>query len=336
MRAIAYYYLLGMYADIYKDAESAKTAMGVPINKETGIVDQLYVRSSLFDVHELIKKNLNSAIVNLDKGLNSTSIYRPNSNVARLILSRIYLNEKNWSKVIEVCDEIRTNSKKTITNIESIKGYNKNDNRLYSKVNDGIMFAFLKRDAWLNFLPEGNWQPKFIASNDLINSYSSEDTRFNGFFATGVYDGYEPIKFHSTKSKIPNLAFRIEEVYFNKAEALIESGKYREGLDQINIVRINRIDDVDYALTASSQEEAKTLFRAEKRREFCFEDIRWFDIRKWGVRVEHRFHDMASPDDYKTYVIEADSPNYILPLPLDLIRINDVIEKRVRVETEVN
>ena len=332
MRAIAYYYLTGMYADIYKDTESSKTAMGVPINKETGIRDYLYKRSSLYEVHELMKKDLNSAIVNLEKGAKTNSVYRPNSNVARLFLSRLYLNEKNWNEVIKVCDEIQSNSKNSITSLESLKKYDKHGEVLYSKKNASIMFAFTKREIWGEYVPGGTWQPKFVASPDLINSYSSKDARVNGFFST---DGYEPIKHSSSTSKIPNLAFRIEEVYFNKAEALIESGKFNDGLEQINLVRYNRIDDVDYALAASSQSEARILFRAEKRREFCFEDIRWFDIRKWGVSVEHKFHDMASPDDFKTYVLTADSPNYILPLPLDLIRINDVIEKRERVDTEV-
>ena len=38
---------------------------------------------------------------------------------------------------------------------------------------------------------------------------------------------------------------------------------------------------------------------------------------------------------YQTYILEANSPNYILPLPLDIQRRNDKIEKPERVEAKL-
>ena len=77
------------------------------------------------------------------------------------------------------------------------------------------------------------------------------------------------------------------------------------------------------------------IFRKEKRKEFCFEDIRWFDIRRWGLAVEHVYQNINNKEVYETYVLEAESPNYVLSLPMDLQRRNDKIEQAQRVETIV-
>ena len=97
----------------------------------------------------------------------------------------------------------------------------------------------------------------------------------------------------------------------------------------------NLIDDADYKLNANNIEEARTQFRNEKRREFCFEDMRWYDMKRWGVRVVHQYHEIQNSTAYTEYVLEADSPNYILPLPLDVQRRNTKIEKPERVDTQI-
>ena len=66
-----------------------------------------------------------------------------------------------------------------------------------------------------------------------------------------------------------------------------------------------------------------------------FEDIRWFDIRRWGLAVEHVYQNINNKEVYETYVLEAESPNYVLSLPMDLQRRNDKIEQAQRVETIV-
>ena len=131
------------------------------------------------------------------------------------------------------------------------------------------------------------------------------------------------------------LWYRVEEFYFNRAEAYIETGEYELGMNDINQVRLNRIDDADYKLNANNIEEARTQFRNEKRREFCFEDMRWYDMKRWGVRVVHQYHEIQNSTAYTEYVLEADSPNYILPLPLDVQRRNTKIEKPERVDTQI-
>ena len=110
------------------------------------------------------------------------------------------------------------------------------------------------------------------------------------------------------------------------AEVLAEAGLVITGSD---------MNEANPKLEAASDEEAVKIFRKEKRKEFCFEDIRWFDIRRWGLAVEHVYQNINNKEVYETYVLEAESPNYVLSLPMDLQRRNDKIEQAQRVETIV-
>ena len=130
--------------------------------------------------------------------------------------------------------------------------------------------------------------------------------------------------------------YRIEEVYFNRAEAYLNTNQRDLAMADLTEVYKQRImNEANPKLEAASDEEAVKIFRKEKRKEFCFEDIRWFDIRRWGLAVEHVYQNINNKEVYETYVLEAESPNYVLSLPMDLQRRNDKIEQAQRVETIV-
>ena len=131
--------------------------------------------------------------------------------------------------------------------------------------------------------------------------------------------------------------FRYElSYYFNRAEAYLNTNQRDLAMADLTEVYKQRImNEANPKLEAASDEEAVKIFRKEKRKEFCFEDIRWFDIRRWGLAVEHVYQNINNKEVYETYVLEAESPNYVLSLPMDLQRRNDKIEQAQRVETIV-
>ena len=73
----------------------------------------------------------------------------------------------------------------------------------------------------------------------------------------------------------------------------------------------------------------------EKRREFCFEGLRWFDIRRWNLGIIHLYQDFGDPTNVERYELKPGSSNYIMPLPLDVANKNDKIEQFTRIETLV-
>lgn len=141
-------------------------------------------------------------------------------------------------------------------------------------------------------------------------------------------------KYGASTSGCGDMNYRVEEIYFNRAEAYIEKGEWKLGMKDINEVYSKRLEDGSGHLEATNVDDARTYLRNEKRKEFCFEDIRWFDIRRWGLVIEHKFYNFSMDGTYFTYILEAESPNYVLPLPLDIQRRNYKIEQPKRVEIQ--
>lgn len=332
VRAMSYYYLVGMYGAPYRDSTVAKTAMGVPVNTATGVYDRLYERSTLQEIYDLMKKDLNAALENFNKGEVKNTIFRPNPTIAKLFLSRIYLTEKQYDRAITICKEALAETGSSIMQKEDLMKCGENKIPFFEKNNSSIFFTWMERWGWgANYLIESPSDARYLVSDDLKNLYGENlnDIRFSKFF--GQY--FTPVK-ESSKTNTYQMCYRVEEFYFNLAEAYIAKGTYDLGLEEINKVRKERISDDNYKLVASSQEEANREFRKEKRREFCFEDIRWYDMKRWGETVTHRYNDYNNSDLYETFILEADSPNYILPLPLDIQRRNDKIERPARVDAK--
>ena len=174
----------------------------------------------------------------------------------------------------------------------------------------------------------------FAPSTELLALFASNDLRNKGYALVDLWDPGKVIKYEVNFSGCYTMNYRLEEFYFNRAEAYIETGQWETGMEDLNVVYSQRIEGGEGKLSATSVEDARECLRTEKRKEFCFEDMRWFDIRRWNLSVEHRYHDFSMDGTYRTYVLEEGSPNYVLPIPLDIQRRNFEIEQPERVDIE--
>lgn len=339
IRAMCYYYLVNTYGDVYKSAAQAETAMGVPINNEPGIYDKTYERVSLAEVCDKIEADLTSAFTNLSEGEHKNTIFRPNLDIVRLMQSKLYLMMHRYDEVITVCDELTNTSNKTIAPSSFVSTVNFSSKPFISKSNPGILFSWWKRDSFYSSFSYAI----YVNSQSLQDSYKTngviDDYRVKAFFG-GEWASdllkYRK-KYNINYSGTKELNYRIEEAYFNKAEAMLLKSpeNYAAAIAIVNEIRKERIKPTGKLLDPQTKEEAWDMFKAEKRREFCFEDIRWFDIRRWNEKVIHTYHTMGAPTEYVTYVLEAGSPNYVMPLPLDIQRINSKITHPERVDSKM-
>ncbi len=330
LRAMSYWYLVNMYGEPWRSAEQAKTAMGVPINRETSIKDKLYTREPLAKVYELMETDLINALQNLEKGEKKNTIFRPNKDLVRLFLSRIYLEQKRYDDVITVCNELLEETEHEIIPYSEMVEYADAEKPMINKNSKSLIFSWLNRDA----LPGSGAvysTGRYAPAEDLVASMSSDDVRKK---SNVVWDGnyHRIVKFKAFESGCESMNYRIEEVYFNRAEAYIEKGEWQLGMKDVNEIYSKRVEDG--VLKADNAERARLQLRAEKRRELCFEDMRWFDIRRWGLEVEHKYYNFSMDKTFITYVLEAESPNYVLPLPLDVQRRNFQIEQPKRIEVK--
>ncbi len=336
IRAMSYWYLVNMYGEPYRSAEQAKIAMGVPINNETSIKDKLYTRASLYEIYELMENDLKDAIQNLEKGEQKNTIFRPNKDVIRLFLSRIYLEQRRYSDVVTVCSDALKETSKEIIPLSDMLLYSDDSKPMLNKNNNSILFSWLDREGQPTS-SANSYQATYCPSEDLMALFSdnSSDVRNYRDVRFDYWNKCRVIKYDVNYSGCWNMNYRVEEFYFNRAEAYIEQGDWELGMEDVNEVYSKRIEGGDGYLNVTNVNDARTQFREEKRREFCFEDIRWFDIRRWGIGIEHKYYNFSTDGTYVTYVLDAESPNYVLPIPLDVQRRNFEIKQPERVESKI-
>lgn len=340
IRAMSYWYLVNMYGEPWRSTEQAKTAMGVPVNTETNILNKTYTRERLAINYRLMEEDLMNAIANFEKGEQKNTVFRPNTEIVRLFLSRIYLEQQRYEDVIAVCSDLLESTNKKVMSYERMKISSDNystDTPVIHRDGDNLLFSWWNRNTIPGFTYNKYGVGRYCVSQELRDSISKNPDDIRGkTYTFWEYGGQALCKYKMVESKCYGMNYRIEEVLFNRAEAYLKMGEKDLALADLTKVYEQRINPSgNRVLEAATDAEAMDIFRREKRFEFCFEDIRWFDIRRWQLRVEHQYHDLNSKDDYQTFILEAGSPNYILSLPMDIQRINFEIEQPERVETIV-
>ena len=130
------------------------------------------------------------------------------------------------------------------------------------------------------------WNPETNEEYEQYGVYTRNSTRENW---NGSYTGYYSRKFVDPSVSVQFYYqtvtwrfFRYAEILLNYAEACIELGEDAEACRYINMIR-HRAGLPDINLTGDALKEA---YRHERRIELCFEDHRFFDVRRWVIGPE--------------------------------------------------
>ena len=102
-----------------------------------------------------------------------------------------------------------------------------------------------------------------------------EDGTFTGY----VFKKYEDDKLIGSETNNNSnswIEFRYAEILMNYAEACLELGQTAEATTYVNMIR-NRAGLPNFT------GDVKTALRYERQMEFVFENVRWYDIRRWKI-----------------------------------------------------
>ncbi len=198
----------------------------------------------------------------------------------------------------------------TLRNLDQLNSPNGYDG--WSAINPTQQFVdqFQMKDGlYIDESPQYNPSPETIYENREMRFYA--DILYNGaiyrgraveFFRPGGLDSEdgpggwnasatdycqrkymdESVAFTEVYPTTPNIFFRLAEFYLNYAEAQYHLGNESVARDNVNIIR-NRVDLPD--ITSSGEELLKDI-RHERNIEMCFEDHRFWDIRRWMIAEE--------------------------------------------------
>ncbi|RZK01802.1 MAG: RagB/SusD family nutrient uptake outer membrane protein, partial [Flavobacterium sp.] len=121
--------------------------------------------------------------------------------------------------------------------------------------------------------------------------------------------------------------FTGEEVLFNKAEALAMQEKYDDAIALLNVLIPKRTKNYNSSMHDLTKDKitnhyAGTDFKAKlvnaildlKRIEFVHEGLRWLDILRLRMRIEHPVADKSITGQFNT-VLEANDPRRQIQLP---------------------
>lgn len=110
------------------------------------------------------------------------------------------------------------------------------------------------------------------------------------------------------------------------AEAYYMKNRPEDAVTLLEELRINRFlksSGTNYKVPAGSESGIAlyNFIKSERRREMCFEGLRWYDMRRWGMESFSR--------EWKeegvvvaTFTMEKNDPAYTLPIPYDVIDLN--------------
>ncbi|MFA7134945.1 MAG: RagB/SusD family nutrient uptake outer membrane protein [Bacteroidales bacterium] len=342
IRAYSYFMLVNLYGKPY-NANTADEDLGVPINEMTYMADVKLVRESVLANYNYIIKEMETAINYFKDAPGEKNIFRWNLSAAQLFASRVYLYMKEYDKTEQYATKImETNPSLYDLNIKAADETASSLNFLNSS-NPEILFSY--GDYYIYYYsssPNGC----FPASESLKNAFASNDLRYSrseGAFIRqqGNFFGRQYTTFKSgskTSTQVYGYAIRTAEAYLNRAEAYAIQGKVELAMEDINRLRRARIKSSSYSdVTANNKEEAIELVKKERRLELCYEQHRWFDLRRWDQpQIVHEFVEEYSPYTTSTYTLNKNDNAYTLPIPVSVIDYQPDMPNNARPNREKN
>jgi hypothetical protein len=180
----------------------------------------------------------------------------------------------------------------------------------------------------------------YAPSQELLSLYDTRpqsentiylaDLRARAYFKANGYFAPTGIGFKLTGYDKWGLGIRVSEMYLNRAEAnirkFISSGNdaFRlAALADINMLRVARYDTrKPYQPIAITDAQALlSFYKDERRRELCFEDHRWNDLRRYGMpQISHRYEE--APGTGQTITLAQGDNRYTLPIPKEVLERN--------------
>lgn len=199
---------------------------------------------------------------------------------------------------------------------ECTDGKTIDESPLYDKNN-----PYDNRDPRLDatvFIPE---RTVFRGSTYTTNPASGDNDKFGKY---PVWSGYSILKFmeDDPSSDYANvwssgqnwIIIRYAEVLLGYLESQLESGASIDQslLDQtVNLVRGRAAVNMP-AVTTTDATKLREIIRRERRVEFAFEGLRYYDILRWGIAADELNHQFTGqkltndPSNYTAYPVDAD------------------------------
>lgn len=328
--------LVNLYAKHY-DPETAGSDLGVPNREGTG-VDMTYSRSTVAENYVNIERDLKAAVEMFERSGLTKSLWHPNAEAAKLLLSRMYLYMSDWENCIECATEVIDAHYGVLWDLKEHEGsfVNTTNSEILHSWGDPATHSSGTDNIIPDIYGSGNILA-YGASTELEQSFLEGDLRPEIIFMDGFGLGC-PNKWNPSYTSLGMYNLRVSEAYLNRAEAYAMLEQNGEAYNDIRHLVENRVLDINKIDIPESGLELKRFIFEERRRELCFEDMRWIDLKRtklFAKQINHEFtdrNDQGTILGKETYILLPNDPNYIYPIPQEEMDRNLEMVQNERVE----
>ncbi|MCQ6958279.1 RagB/SusD family nutrient uptake outer membrane protein [Mucilaginibacter aquariorum] len=305
-RTYDFYSLSQQLCKVY-NASTAKSDLGLPLRLSSN-VNLSVARSTLQETYGQMINDLIQAAALLP--VTATYPTRPSKPAAFGLLARVYLSQENYAKALLYADScLQINNALLDYNELSVTSPFP-----LSYFNKEVIFH-TQLGGYLSFNP-----PNLIVDPGLYQSFEPNDLRQPIFFKTQA--GIITIKTSYIGSAFqPFGGIATDEMYLIRAECYAREGQVNKALTDLNSLLKKRYKTGTFTgLTAADENEALAIILKERRKELCFRNLRWTDLRR--LNRDSRFQvTLTRTINGKTYTLAPNSPRYVLPLdPIETTR----------------
>lgn len=338
LRGFWYFHLVNTYGQPYY---YDKSSLGVPLHLTSHVSSASIPRNTVEEVYEQVLKDLTIAE---ELFMKVPETWKKNMRVSlpfvQLLLSRVYLYIENWELAIEYAEKVIADTQFRL--IEPAEFPQDDDSYMYfhSYSNPEVIWPYANASEFRDFvdpymmdISKGGKVSFVVADANLLTLFDDDDIRRRHYLVPDKrspnYKAFGKLAL-SGGDNSPDVincfarSFRLSEAYLNAAEAhamLYMDGKGDKHKDEaigfLNHLWSKRISTVpDSYLDNRSAARLVNSVREERRRELCFEDHRWFDLRRYGMNeMTHTWMGDKSDNQRTVYTLSKNDPMYTLPIP---------------------
>jgi len=330
VRSYCHFMLVNIFGKHY-DSTSAAADLGVTYITETereNIVH--YTRESVAAVYEKAERDALEGLALLNDTYVDKSQFHFTKASAHAYLARFYLFKGNFDKALEhalTVLEYNSSIRDLIDDHQHFEASFRVFADEYFSTSKPNILLMKRTLEWNSFYLSGFYANEFRAT------FATNDYRGKIYTRTGgdIHPNYYARKFRSLRtggqqySDIP--LFSVEEAMVTAMEAAIrkDNPEPEIAIDLLNQLLVRRLQPFT-ALKESDFADIDELLERiidERRREFAYEGLRWFDIKRFGIPVTHY---TLSGD----ITLAPDDPRRVVQIPLSEYTANPEIQLNPR------
>jgi hypothetical protein len=321
--------LVSLFGKQYNPA-TAESDMSIPlIESYNGDAVVPYPKASVKKVFDVVEADLLDALKLLRDTETENAKFTFTKEAVYAFLSRFYLNKKDWDNSIKYADSLLARRSVPLNNKQlrtSIVDYAEYSSAYFNPANESYILLGNNTYQLLSYFFNGMFPYPAV---QLLRDNEADPGNNYVIITSPLVNDYVPQKlmnFEGPAARSFNLPlFTVDEVYFNRAEALIEKNNgitaaARRDLDLLmraqNYSAAGLNTKVNQLNALTNRASSINFLLLLKRIRFTSEGMRWFDMKRHNLPVTH-------VGRTGTYTIDGKDPNaYVIQLPLEEITRN--------------